>query len=182
MEQTKKNNTKQEVDAAIKKLNNEISRLKVSEKEEESGKNISDKVTKGTKCRYFNSGYCKYKNNCKFAHPSDICKATKSKKDVCQKRHPKLCKWCSGASGCSRGNSCEYSHDTLVCDDALKSKFQCVSCKHEWEERKFVVQHKINHMEVYFCLNCDDWVKQKEKVFDDGWSLFDHDGNLEYGV
>ena len=33
-------------------------------------------------------------------------------------------------------------------------------------------------MEVYFCLNCDDWVKEKGRVFDQGWSLFDLDGNL----
>ena len=41
-----------------------------------------------------------------------------------------------------------------------------------------VVEHVMNGHTVYFCLNCDDWVKEKGRVFDQGWSLFDLDGNL----
>ena len=76
-------------------------------------------------------------------------------------------------------------HDTRAFDDqkinAHKMKsdtFRCVSCKSEWQERKYVVQHKIEDRELYFCLNCEDWVRHKERVLDEGWSLFDQYGNL----
>ena len=184
IEKTKRDNTKQEVDAAISQLNDEIRRLKLVQEKDKSRKEVHvvNEKAVGTKCRYFNSGYCKYKNNCKFIHPSEICKDSECRKDKCLKRHPKACKWYRGESGCKRGNTCEYSHDTLVCSDDAKTEFKCVSCKHEWTETKFVVKHLINGMEVYFCLNCDDWVKQKERVFDQGWSLMDQDGNLNYHV
>ena len=40
----------------------------------------------------------------------------------------------------------------------------------------------IKNMEVYFCLNCEDWVQHKNNVPNNGWSLFDQDGNLNYNV
>ena len=40
----------------------------------------------------------------------------------------------------------------------------------------------INGTELYFCLNGDDWIQQKEKVVDQEWSLFDQDGNLSHYV
>ena len=35
-------------------------------------------------------------------------------------------------------------------------------------------------MEVYSCLQCDDWVKEKYRVSDERWSLLDSHGNLKY--
>ena len=46
----------------------------------------------------------------------------------------------------------------------------------------FVVDHKIQGMELYFFLNCDDWVKHKDSVLNQGWSLFDEDGYLNHFV
>ena len=60
--------------------------------------------------------------------------------------------------------------------------FKCVSCKSEWNEKHFVMKHWIQNTEVYFCLNCEDWVQEKEKVLDRGWSLFDQDGYLDQNV
>ena len=184
IEKIKRDTSEKEVDAAIKQLNSEIFKLQRVEREDKSKEEAqtdSDKA-KGIKCRYFNSGYCKYKQKCKFAHPNNICKDISCEKDKCPKRHPKACKYQKEATGCWRGNSCDFAHDTLVCGDAKGVKFGCVSCKHEWKETKFVVKHTIDNMEVYFCLNCDDWVKSKERVFDQGWSLFDQDGNLNHFV
>ena len=42
--------------------------------------------------------------------------------------------------------------------------------------------HIINDQWVHFCLNCDDWVKDKSKVLDENWTLFDNEGNLRYDV
>ena len=28
-------------------------------------------------------------------------------------------------------------------------------------------------MEVFFCLNCDDWIKDNAALFNEGWKMFD---------
>ena len=186
IDKKEKDASKQAIEAAIKQLNQEISKIKEAEGENsEEGQIVSDKM-KNLKCRYFNSGYCKYKKRCKFLHPKNICKETKCDKEKCPNRHPKPCKWYKGETGCRRGKDCDFSHDTLVCGDKNMENqpkyFNCVSCKHTWNETKFVIKHNIKGMEVYFCLNCEDWVKLKDNVFDQGWSLFDQDGNLNHFV
>ena len=57
-------------------------------------------------------------------------------------------------------------------------KFQCASCKHTWEEKNCVKEHIIQSTRIFFCLNCDDWVRDKAAVFNKGWSLFDRAGFL----
>ena len=41
------------------------------------------------------------------------------------------------------------------------------------------LQHSKN---VFFCLNCKDWVQNKSNVFKEGWSLFDEAGYLSRDV
>ena len=36
---------------------------------------------------------------------------------------------------------------------------------------KVAVRGKIRKTQGYFCLNCEDLVKNKDKVFDQGWSI-----------
>jgi hypothetical protein len=43
-------------------------------------------------------------------------------------------------------------------------------------------KHVIRDHIVYFCLNCDNWVKDKTKVLDNNWTMFDGSGNLRYDV
>ena len=45
-----------------------------------------------------------------------------------------------------------------------------------------VIKYVISDHEVYFCLNCEDWVKDITKVLDDNWTMFDERGNLKYDV
>ena len=64
---------------------------------------------KQNKCRYFNRGYCKFKENCRFFHSSVICEdfleiGICKSSNGCIKRHPKNCRyWCKRAEGCKRG-------------------------------------------------------------------------------
>ena len=47
-----------------------------------------------TLCKFFNSGYCKFRSECKFIHAKEICSKTKCKnKKRCFKRHPKNCRY-----------------------------------------------------------------------------------------
>ena len=61
-------------------------------------------------------------------------------------------------------------------------EYHCVSCKHIWEEKNCVKEHIIQNTKVFFCLNCDDWVKEKGAVFGLGWSLFDQAGYLRVDI
>ena len=45
-----------------------------------------------------------------------------------------------------------------------------------------MVRHDIKNRVLYFCKNCDNWVKKKEKMLEAKWSLFDDKGDLRYGV
>ena len=146
------------------------------------------KVQVRKKCKYKNRGFCKYRTKCRFVHPDKICEiyleeGTCDQRE-CSYRHPKLCKWVESKGGCWRKDECDYSHDSHKTKPAEKEVdiFNCVSCKHTWSEEKFVVKHTVKNMEVYFCLNCEDWVQHKNNVLNNGWSLFDQDGNLNYNV
>ena len=81
------------IDIEIKRIENEKDASKVeSEKEVDNNKAI-----KAKKCKYFNRGYCKYKIECRFVHPREICKiyleGKKGDDKNCKDRHPKVCKW-----------------------------------------------------------------------------------------
>ena len=108
----------------------------------------------------------------------------KCDKDNCSDRYPKRCKWLSCKGGCKR-QGCEYFHVTLAINDESRNceqNFECVSCKSIWTDRNCVVEYSMQNQKVHFCLNCDDWVKQKEQVFDAGWTLLDFNGFLRRGI
>jgi hypothetical protein len=175
-----------EVDEALRRLDGEIQEIRKVEKESaEEILNTNDENKKGKKCKYFNGGYCKEKMKYRFTHFDEVCKRYLEDKcsDIgCLNRHPKPCKYFKSESGCRRGEACAYSHDLYICVGQRRNSFKCVSCKHEWKDSWCVVEHKVKNMEVYFCLNCNDWVKEKDKVLDQGWSLFEQDGNLNHFV
>ena len=122
----------------------------------------------------------------RFFHSHDICKThmeTEHCKDKeCRARHPKRCKWTKTQQGCKR-DYCNYLHVTLAsADDENISSYHCISCNNEWKDRSCVVKHTIKYTDVFFCLNCDDWVQCKNDVFDEGWSLLDTNGCLRRDV
>ena len=117
--------SKKEVDDEIKRLDSEILQIK---KDSEENK-VNDKLIqngdqkKRDKCKYYNGGYCKYKERCRFRHPGEVCKnhlTGKCEVEKCPDRHPKPCKWFKLKTGCRRKDLCDFLHDTLVCDDGKK--------------------------------------------------------------
>ena len=59
------------------------------------------------KCKYFNSGYCKYKEKCRFRHPAEECTIEKCSSKGCMKRHIKLCRY---KTDCKHNEICAYKH------------------------------------------------------------------------
>ena len=109
----------------------------------------------------------------------------------CAYRHPKVCKfWSKSRAGCKRDAACDFLHVSLAHQDANSNigerladqEYTCVGCKSSWNDSRFVVNHKISNQSVNFCLNCNDWVKDKERVLDINWTMFDERGDLRYDV
>ena len=57
-------------------------------------------------CKFYNTGFCKYSDACRFRHAKENCLGECDKK-ICEKRHPKPCKF---GNGCKRGQTCCYNH------------------------------------------------------------------------
>ena len=67
---------------AIKRIDEEIKELtkkteeavgSSSREETREGYDVSSRVTKRKRCRYYNRGYCKYELKCRFMHPTETC-------------------------------------------------------------------------------------------------------------
>jgi translation initiation factor 2B subunit (eIF-2B alpha/beta/delta family) len=75
-DRNKKENNKKEVEEAIKRLDDEILLIKKDAKKSEicmEASELGDKMKKEIRCRYFNYGFCKYKEKCRFVHPKEVC-------------------------------------------------------------------------------------------------------------
>ena len=156
----------------------------------EEVKGASEKGIVTKKCRYYDKGYCKYASKCRYSHPKEMCRTYKESKRCkdrgCGGRHPRACKWFQRDVGCRRLN-CDYLHvkTNVAKNENLQKEckqFKCAGCNDTWEDTNCVVKHQLKHGEVYFCLNCDDWIVNKSEVFNIGWTLFDQYGNLRQNV
>ena len=178
---TKVKTTKSEVETSDK-VETESTRCKHKATNEDQ--NV-DKAVVRKRCRYYNRGYCKFKSKCRYIHPKETCKLHLTNKrcdsNSCTERHPKNCKWFESRVGCKQAE-CEYIHDTIASAVNEVNNYPCVSCKDTWEDRNCVVEYIINKKRTFFCLNCDDWIQYKTKVFEHGWTLMDNDGFLRTGI
>ena len=59
-------------------------------------------------CTFFNTGYCRYKGDCKYNHPKENCQKSYCKNKMCTKRHPKECRY---GHKCRRRSFCLYKHN-----------------------------------------------------------------------
>ena len=60
--------------------------------------------------------------------------------------------------------------------------YKCVGCMNIWNDKICVKEHIIQHIRTFFRLNCDDWILEKEKVYEHGWSLLDKEEYLRKGI
>ena len=67
--------------------------------------NGSDKII----CKYYDHGYCRFKEECKFFHPSEVCETDHCDPNVCQKRHPKFCRYFRRKK-CKFRDQCLFKH------------------------------------------------------------------------
>ena len=65
-----------------------------------------------SKCAYNDKGYCKFKDECRKQHFSEVCEEKDYKKE-CNKRHPKECRWKNKCKFLAK-NVCAFSHSVKV--------------------------------------------------------------------
>ena len=60
------------------------------------------------KCKHYNVGYCRYKDDCKFKHPKEDCESKNCSFRKCPKRHRRNCWY---GEKCKRREGCEFIHN-----------------------------------------------------------------------
>ena len=71
------------------------------------------------KCRFYNTGFCRSRENCPFKHPENSCKehletGKCSSYRTCQERHPRKCRHFETEKSCFYAVSCAYLHKEIV--------------------------------------------------------------------
>ena len=75
--------------------------------------NGSDKIV----CKYFDNGYCRFGNDCKFWHSEEVtCSKSRCENVKCLKRHPKPCSYFRRRK-CKFAERCKFKHDPLDTND-----------------------------------------------------------------
>ena len=60
--------------------------------------------------------------------------------------------------------------------------YKCVVCMNTWNDKTCIKEHVIKNIRTFVCLNCDDWILEKDKVYEQGGSLLDKEGYLRKGI
>ena len=95
-----------------------------------------------TLCKYNQSGYCKYRLDCRNRHENKICpKEYKYTSKECSFRHPKGCKHFSREGSCRFGEDCSYRHE--------KNKYQNVKDTEEKHANEIDTLRKIKETILY---------------------------------
>ena len=96
------------------KLVNFVGEILEAIKQEELKRLENIRKSTQTRCRYFNKGFCREENRCKFLHPSEVCHEFEHsgrcyQGSRCTLRHPRKCRyWVRG--DCWRLDACVYLH------------------------------------------------------------------------
>ena len=61
-------------------------------------------------CKFYQNGFCKFSQACCKIYVNQLCTTPNCNKQVCSKRHPKLCRYFSQNGHCKRGQKCAYKH------------------------------------------------------------------------
>ena len=81
----------QQLKDALTKIEVDLEAIKNNKKDESSRLSLIEESDK-KRCKFWNRGYCKFKQNCPFLHPQAICIEEQCSNKNCEKRHPNICK------------------------------------------------------------------------------------------
>ena len=102
-------------------------------------------------CKYFDNGYCRFKEICKFKHPKENCKEKTCEDYKCPKRHPKTCKYFRRKK-CKFAEKCLFKHDkNSEAKDVAKESLSNLENKelnNEIEKLKSTIENLTKEIEL----------------------------------
>ena len=112
-------------------------------------------------CKFYQTGFCKYKQNCTNRHEHELCtNIDECKEKGCNKRHPTICKKFRDKGKCRFDIDCAYHHkEEYNSQNKLNEMLSQCMIKHEKEicnvneeltklqELVKVLKEKVNNLE-----------------------------------
>ena len=137
---------------------------------------IDSKLTNPFQCTYNNTGFCKFREHCKYQHYYSICSKTVCRDHQCQNRHPKTCRFGGDCKFLLR-NTCAYKHNNqikssnneinIIGNQITTLESEIKSLETEVSKLKSIVQMKEKELEK----KCSDIVDIKNKFGDEKATL-----------
>ena len=119
-------------------------------------------------CKYNQTGFCKFREQCKKPHVNQVCENADCRKENCTRRHPKVCKHFNTKGKCRYKEECAYQHVEQV---NIEKLFEIVSqvtitnhkeigdLKEEVQELKTKIKAMEKHIE-----KCTTKLKAQSKM------------------
>ena len=101
-------------------------------------------------CKYNQTGFCKYRQQCRRQHIPDICSTFPCTNNMCYLRNPRICKYYSALGRCKFGDSCLYLHTSRFLtleNDISNLKSEIMELKRKNTELATLV-NKLNKEEL----------------------------------
>ena len=116
---------------------------------------VNSTTMEDTICKYNQSGFCKFQNNCDKKHDNEICaNITICKETQCTKGHPKKCIRFNENGKCFYKEECAYLHDDGASNQSkLNEMMSLCVIKHENEIKELAknvrrLEEVLNNMTV----------------------------------
>ena len=116
---------------------------------------MSESVDDKGICKYNQTGFCKFRANCKKVHNNEVCNdESDCRSETCTKRHPKVCKNFKHQGYCRHKDQCSYRHIEHINVEKLKDILLQIHAKNLEESNHLRVEinklkDKVDKLEEY---------------------------------
>ena len=117
-------------------------------------------------CRYFQYGFCKFRDGCRYEHRSECCDRKGCNGRKCLWRHPRPCRYLRKNGWCKFEENCAYSHE----EKHGRKQRTSDKCGGRCGERECGGSNTIKELEETIDLLIDE-KEVREKQFEDMKSL-----------
>ena len=109
-------------------------------------------------CCHNKYGFCKFGRTCRKKHVDEICETTDCETNLCERRHPRNCKFFSEFGRCKFGVYCRFKHATENSnnDQEIETLKELLKVK---DEQIAAIAKKIDTI-VYFLKNKDTFEEE----------------------
>ena len=95
-------------------------------------------------CRHHKYGFCKFGKNCRTKHNDEVCETNNCEINLCDKRHPRSCRFFTEFGRCKFGDYCRYKHVEVQNDRNEKEIETLKELLKMKDEQIAAIAHKID--------------------------------------